>query len=669
MEGVLRVVGQVVRQRVDLRELDHPMHGVFQVAEVDLRHGHRKRLGLHAQTAADAVCDEIHREALHLRQGLHGRAEQSRLLPVQIRRELIQPPQDQNRQRLLRGQQADELLQQRFDPLAAQNLRRDIVERVHEGEQRLPLRVRQTVEQRVEEVLHLMRVAVLHEARDDDLQGVGDAQGVLGGDLVIGVQAHVHVPLPELHCLLQKRGGRGHHGGDGRGRGQFLAVLRAAVREDLPHDHRAAAAHVALMMRQELVQQRERPALVLAGHVGVVFLEHAQIGADAVQILLAARLLEHLPEGHVLRDHVHQADVVLEHPVGQRAEQLVLAEQRGVLRLRGQHLCAVRGGADPVADQHLLEVRQLGIDRLIAARLLRRHVGELGEDHVVGFRQRVDLHCFGAVLPRAADAEIRVDEQQRFQRQVFKFQIPGGVIRRDMGDLRQALPLQPLIGIVIMQIRDALGVVAAAAEFADVVAEGSRADHRNIHRQSGLRRLPRDMERQMVHADRVRGGVEGHDLPPDPHEGDEMRLADRVQPAAVLLADQAAAQFLLRHGGNVSQRVVGEAIRFFLDEPRQHRDKEIQRLPLAFRRCAALRVGIEPVRKLVIAFAQPSLLRRGAELIHHRQAPRKRFGADCSRLRKLLRQAGEELRFLQYSFQRALRKTVFLQRAGKQPFL
>ena len=130
-----------------------------------------------------------------------------------------------------------------------------------------------------------------------------------------------------------------------------------------------------------------------------------------------------------------------------------------------------------------------------------------------------------------------------------------------------------------------------------------------------------------------------------------MRLSDRVLPAAVFLADQAVGQFCFGHGWHVGQRVVGEPVRFVFKEPRQHRDKEIQRLPLAFRRCAALRVGIEPVRKLVIAFAQPSLFRRGTELIHYRQAPRKHLGADRPRLRKLLRQIGKELRFLQQTLQ------------------
>ena len=123
---------------------------------------------------------------------------------------------------------------------------------------------------------------------------------------------------------------------------------------------------------------------------------------------------------------MHQMHVVVKRVVTERADHLALREQRGIPLLRGQQRICARVGIDAVADQKPLKIVELFIDRLIAQAFLRRHVRELDEDAVARFRQGADDGDLLAVRPAlGAHAEVRVDEDQRLDRQVFKLQIPG----------------------------------------------------------------------------------------------------------------------------------------------------------------------------------------------------------------------------------------------------
>ena len=68
-------------------------------------------------------------------------------------------------------------------------------------------------------------------------------------------------------------------------------------------------------------------------------------------------------------------------------------------------------------------------------------------------------------------------------------------------------------------------IKAAVESGMPVVAECGGRDERHVDRKSGLRRQLGHVYRNVAHADRVRRRVEGHDLAPDAHRFDEMRLA------------------------------------------------------------------------------------------------------------------------------------------------
>ena len=100
------------------------------------------------------------------------------------------------------------------------------------------------------------------EALADGLERVGDAQRVLAGDLIVRVQAEPDIFCPELPRFRQQgHDRRGHLPVLGRQR-PLLAVARAGVRQDLAHDPARDAAHVAVRVHEQLVEEHERLALV-----------------------------------------------------------------------------------------------------------------------------------------------------------------------------------------------------------------------------------------------------------------------------------------------------------------------------------------------------------------------------------------------------------------------
>ena len=230
------------------------------------------------------------------------------------------------------------------------------------------------VKERLQKPGCLLFVAGGEQVLADDLQGVGNADGVLGRNLPLRVQALVNIVFPQLHRLRQQ----GHHcrrHGVGFSRlGTLLAVFRAAVGKNLPHDASGGAAHVAIRVHQQLIEQQQGLLLVGAGHIGAEFLQKEQIGPDALQILLTLGLLQKLLQGFVRADGAHEGDAA---PQGHGAKlpQRLLRRQQGCVRpgdgRQGVDIYLRRHAA---ADKHLLKVLQLGVDRAVAELLLRRHI-------------------------------------------------------------------------------------------------------------------------------------------------------------------------------------------------------------------------------------------------------------------------------------------------------
>ena len=211
--------------------------------------------------------------------------------------------------------------------------------------------------------------------------------------------------------------------------------------------------------------------------------------------------------------------------------------------------------------QQRLKIAELGIDAAVFFLLFGGHIRQLREDHRIRVRQRINAHCLAPRFARAAHTEVRPDEQQCFDGQILELQVPGRVIRGDVPDLLHAVAAEPAPGIVIVQIRRARGICAAAAEFAHIVPEGCAADERQIDRQPRAARENGGMQRQIVYADDVRRGVDRARLARQAQQCRDVIGAHARSKACVLIRYAAVRQRLLRHGDEIGQRVGRAVIR------------------------------------------------------------------------------------------------------------
>lgn len=302
-------------------------------------------------------------------------------------------------------------------------------------------------EQRLRKLRGKLRLAACKQGFADRLERIGNAQRVLMGKFMIRVQTLQHIAVPKRNRLVQKRQHRGRHCGFRRGGRQHFPVLRAAVGQKLPHDMPGDPANIALRVRQKLIEEGQKLLLAAAGHIGAVLLKQAQIGANALTRLLAARLLQKEVKGGFRADGVHQADIILKGQIAQRTGRFLLRQQRRILPDRRRHTAVV---AYTAVQQVAFKITQLAVYHLIPTTLFRRDIGKLGQDNGVGIGQRANLHLLLSVFQSAAHAKICVNQKQRLYGQVFELQIPCGVIRRDMRNALHVSVGKPLPGKIVM---------------------------------------------------------------------------------------------------------------------------------------------------------------------------------------------------------------------------
>ena len=319
--------------------------------------------------------------------------------------------------------------------------------------------------------------------------------------------------------------------------------------------------------------------------------------------------------------------VVVKRVVTKLADDRALRKQRRIFSFRGQHRVQIRVRVDPVTHQKPLEVVQLLIDRLIAKALLRRHVRELDKDAIARLRQGTDDRDILPVRSAlGAHAKVRIDENQRLDRQVFKLQVPGGVVRRDMRDIRHVALFQPFPGVVIVQIRNARHILAAAAEFADIVAQRGAGNERHIHGQARALCLPRGVNRDMANAEGMPRRIKRHDLLADAQQFPIIALSHRLGKERALRLDRARFQLLRRHSLIVQQRIVC----FFalrVHEAGEHRKIDLERNLLPFIRAWRTRIGIKSRRERLVSMRQKPFLRQLARALNQRLAKRGYRGA------------------------------------------
>ena len=288
------------------------MDGGLEIAEIQAGHLELRRIG-RRKTASDPQSHVSYGAGRAVRKGFCAKAYVLPACLVQQRQHVLKAPEHQHLHGLVRvGQEAQQPIHQRRQPVLLENVQRHVGQTVHQSELGGSLRFLQALQERFQIVDAHVLLTVREQAGRDDLQGVGDADGVLRGDPAVGMETHIHVPLPQLHGLRQQGRCGGHRRFLGRGQGQFLAVVGAAVGQNGAHDPGRLPPHVPLMVHEELVEEAQHPPLVGARHIGAELLEDPQIGPYPVQILLAPGPLQQLAEAHVLPQVEHQPDIVFD---------------------------------------------------------------------------------------------------------------------------------------------------------------------------------------------------------------------------------------------------------------------------------------------------------------------------------------------------------------------
>ena len=539
------------------------MDSVFQVAQVQLG-----RIGL--QRRCRTGPELLHQEArlighgkFRIRGSLMERLLQGRQdLPPQTGQQMLHdlqggdPVMDRRRQH--GGDGFHDPGQIRF----LQRLRRHFPQGLHQHEGLLTFGA-QPLQQGLCHDAQLMMSAAAEEAFGDLLQGVGDPVGMIGGDLPVRMQALLDIAVPDLRRLVQHcHHGRGQRGLGGVGR-QLLAVPGAGIGENLTHDLAGPAADIAIGVHQQLIEERQDLLLVGPGHIGAVFVQQPQIGTQGRRRMLAPGLLQQLIEGAICGDGMHQLDVIGKGHPPQSAQSLIGGQQGRIPVGLGRQRHDLHLRRHALRQEIVLKVPQLAVDRPVAALLFLGHIRQLGENDIPALRQGVDLHDLLAVFaPMTPDTKIGIDQQQALHGKIFKFQIPGGMVGGHMADLLQTFAFQPAPGVVIVQIGDAAGISAAAAEFAHIMGKGGSGHQRQIHRQTGLFRQHTGVKRHIVDTDDMRGRIKGHTGPADSQKSHQVLPAHQLPEADILLRHTAGVYLFLRHRQQVGHGIKGRVFPF-----------------------------------------------------------------------------------------------------------
>ena len=449
-----------------------------------------------------------------------------------------------------------------------------------QGRQRQSRRRVQQLEGHV--VLQLVRMAVigeegsqepllparapLQQGAHGEFQGIADPPPVLGHQLVVRVDDLLQVQLP----LVQVRG---HAGVGAAVRRTLLGIARVEPGDDLAHQRRRLAADVPLPVHQQLIQKGQ--GLHLLGNVQIqgVGLEHPQIGPQPPPVGLAPGLLQQGGKAPLARQPMHQVDVVAHTLQGQGRQGLPVRHQGGVLFRQRRCVPAFQGHIHPPGHHELLEIVQPGVHQLIPPPLGLVQVVQLGQDHVEGLRQGENLrHLPALIVPGLLHPEIGVDQQQRLHRQIVQLQVPHGVVGGHMADIRHPPAAEPLVRVIVVQIRHPLSGVAA--EFADVVADGAAGHQGQVQGYAPPAQGPSGGDGHMVDSHDVLQGPIGRHLQAQAHHFIHIFPLPKPQHLTELGGSRAVRQLLRGRGSKVPGGVIVPQLPLRVQQHLQNRQEK-----------------------------------------------------------------------------------------------
>ena len=148
----------------------------------------------------------------------------------------------------------------------------------------------------------------------------------------------------------------------------------------------------------------------------------------------------------------------------------------------------------------VLKIFQFGIHILISTFFRRIHILQLTQNNMKRIFQRKNAHFFlRCITFNFSYTKICINQYQRFQWKIFQFQIPSGVIHRNVSNRRHILFFKPLTCIIIMQMCHAFRFRRFTSEFTDIMAYRRTAHQPNADRYTGIFQLTGHMHCHIVH--------------------------------------------------------------------------------------------------------------------------------------------------------------------------
>ena len=481
------------------------------------------------------------------------------------------------------------------------------------------------------------RAGVLQHGVHHQLQGVADVAALLLGGLVVGVDDHVQVLLPQGEGHLRRRVAL-------HVVGELLAVDQVEQGDDPADEVGRLAADVALPVDQQLIEEGEGLGLLAHRQVGEVLLEDVQIGPQLLPVLGGAGGLDDVAELALVGEHVHHADVVSHGQEDQALHRLVGAHEGGVLVGSGSARPAGQVHIHPQGAHVVLKVVELAVDELVPAALAAVHVVQLGQNDLEGLVQGVeDGDLLSLLVPVLLGAEVGVDEAQGLHRQGLQLQVPGGVVGCDVADIAHVPLQQPLVGVVVVEVGHPLP--GAAAVLADVVGGGGPGDEGQVDVHPGGLESPGGGHGDVVDPGDVAQRAEGGDLLAQAHELVDILGAEVAEEALILPAAVAALVLLGGEELEVHQGVEGHDRPLLIQKHLE--DGEIKPGAVLILRGVGGKIPLRVQNRahIPVAEGQPALLGHRGELgqdggAHLQHLPALQTAADGQQLGELLRPAG-----------------------------
>ena len=136
------------------------------------------------------------------------------------------------------------------------------------------------------------------------LQSIADVGALLGGGLVVGIDDQPQILLPQLEGDLLRRVVVGVGG-------ELLLIDQVEAGDDLADEAARLTADVALPVDQQLIEKGQGLGLLPHGQIGEVLLKDVQIGPQLLPALGGAGGLDDVAKFLLVRQHVHQPQVVV----------------------------------------------------------------------------------------------------------------------------------------------------------------------------------------------------------------------------------------------------------------------------------------------------------------------------------------------------------------------